>query len=46
VDTECSARKSKRLARLTRSAQFQFPDACVEKIEYHYDRKLDRALIT
>lgn len=46
VDAEWSARKSKRLMRLTRSAGLQFPDACVENIEYHDDRKLDRALIT
>jgi DNA replication protein DnaC len=46
VDAEWSCRKSRRLARLTRSAQLQFSDACVENIEYHEDRKLDRALIT
>jgi DNA replication protein DnaC len=46
VDAEWSCRRSRKLARLTRSAQLQFPDACVENIEYHDDRKLDRALIT
>jgi len=46
VDAEWSSRKSRRLTRLIRGAQLHFPDACVEDIEYHEDRKLDRALIT
>jgi DNA replication protein DnaC len=46
VDAEWSARKSRRLTRLIRGAQLQFPGASVEDIEYHDDRKLDRALIT
>ena len=45
VDAEWSARKSRRLTRLIRSAQFHSPSACVEDIEYHADRKLDPALI-
>jgi len=46
VDAEWSTRRSKRLTRLIRSAQLHFPYACVEDIEYHADRKLDKALIT
>jgi len=46
VDTEWAARQSRRLTRLIRSAQLHFPGACVEDIEYHTDRKLDKALIT
>jgi DNA replication protein DnaC len=46
VDAEWSSRKSRRLNRLIRGAQLHFPNACVEDIEYHEDRKLDRSLIT
>ena len=46
VDAEWSTRRSKRLTRLIRSAGLHFPYACVEDIEYHEDRKLDKALIT
>jgi DNA replication protein DnaC len=46
VDAEWSMRKSRRLTRLIRGAQLHFPHACVEDIEYHEDRKLDRAIIT
>ena len=46
VDAEWSIRKSRRLTRLIRGAQFHFPGASVEDIEYHEDRKLDKALIT
>jgi len=45
VDSEWSARKSRRLTRLIRSAQLHFPGACVEDIEYREDRKLDKSLI-
>jgi DNA replication protein DnaC len=45
VDTEWSARRSRKLTRLIRGAQLHFPGACVEDIEYHPDRKLDQALI-
>jgi DNA replication protein DnaC len=45
VDTEWSARRSRKLTRLIRGAQLHFPGACVEDIEYHADRKLDQALI-
>jgi DNA replication protein DnaC len=46
VDAEWSVRQSRRMTRLIRSAQLHFPDACTEDIEYHADRKLDKALIT
>jgi DNA replication protein DnaC len=46
VDAEWSARRNRKLTRLIRGAQFHFPSACVEDIEYHDDRKLDKALIS
>jgi len=46
VDAEWSARKNRKLTRLIRGAQLHFPSACVEDIEYHDDRKLDKALIS
>jgi DNA replication protein DnaC len=46
VDAEWSTRRSRRLTRLIRSATLHSPDACVEDIEYHADRKLNKALIT
>jgi DNA replication protein DnaC len=46
VDTEWSACKSRKLTRLIRGAQLHFSNACVEDIEYHADRKLDKALIS
>lgn len=46
VDAEWAARKSSRLKRLIRRAGFVFPNACLEDIEYHADRKLDKPLIT
>ena len=45
VDTEWSARRTRKLTRLIRGAQLHFPNACVEDIEYHADRKLDSSLI-
>jgi len=46
VDTEWARRKNNKLARLIRKSEFHFSDACIEDIEYHADRKLDRAQIT
>lgn len=46
VDAEWSARRSRKLLRLIRGAGLHFPSACVEDIEYHADRKLDKALIS
>ena len=46
VDAEWTSRKNNRLTRLIRNAGFSDPAACVEDIEYHSDRELDKALIT
>ena len=46
VDAEWASRKSNRLNRLIRSAEYAIPGASVENIEYHPDRKLDKALIS
>jgi DNA replication protein DnaC len=45
VDTEWNARKSNRLSRLIKNADYVFNDACIENIEYHADRNLDKAQI-
>lgn len=46
VDSEWTTRKNNRLNRLIRNADYTFPDACLENVEYHGDRQLDKALIT
>jgi DNA replication protein DnaC len=46
VDKEWCARKSNHLRRLVKQAGFSEQGACVEDIEYHPDRNLDRNLIT
>lgn len=45
VDSEWSARKSNRLTRLIQKANYSIPGACIENIEYHPDRKLDKTQI-
>lgn len=45
VDIEWSRRKNNRLTSLIRKADFQQSNACIEDIEYHADRKLDRTQI-
>ena len=45
VDAEWTTRKNNRLKRLIGNAGYEFTDACVENIEYHADRKLDKAQI-
>jgi hypothetical protein len=45
VDAEWASRKSNRLNRLIRSAEYALPGATVENIEYLPDRKLDKTLI-
>lgn len=45
VDAEWLARKNNRLKRLIRNADYALPGACVEDIEYHTDRHLDKAMI-
>ena len=46
VDAEWVARKNNQLKRLIQKAAFVFPGACLEDIEYHADRKLNKSLIT
>ena len=46
VDEEWVARKNNRLTRLIRNANYDIPNACVEDIEYHADRKLNKDMIT
>ena len=43
VNTEWNRRQSNKLSRCIREAQFSVPNACVEGIEYHEDRQLDKA---
>lgn len=45
VDKEWDKRRSNNKHKLIRSAGFRFPGACIEDIEYHQDRKLDRGQI-
>lgn len=42
VDKEWCTRKSNHLKKLIKQAGFSEPSACVEDIEYHPDRKLDK----
>jgi DNA replication protein DnaC len=46
VDSEWTFRKNNRLVRLMRDAKFTCPEACLEDIEYHSARQLDKSLIT
>lgn len=45
VDAEWNRRQSNKLSRLIRNAGFPTLNACIENIEYHADRKLDRRQI-
>lgn len=45
VDLEHSRRKSNKLQRLIKTATFLNSNACIEDIEYHEDRRLDKGLI-
>ena len=45
TDAEWTARKNNRLTRLIRNANYDIPSACVEDIEYHADRKLNKDMI-
>ncbi|MEN6327724.1 MAG: IS21-like element helper ATPase IstB [Syntrophomonas sp.] len=45
VDSEWAARKSNRLTRLIKNADYAIPEACVEDIEYLPGRKLDKTQI-
>jgi len=46
IDMEWSRRKNNRLLKLIKKSDIYFSEACVEDIEYHGDRKLDKAQIT
>ena len=45
VDAEWNRRQSNKLARYIKTADFSIPSATIEGIEYHEDRKLDKAEI-
>lgn len=45
VDLEFSRRRSNKLQRLIKAATFLDSKACIQDIEYHEDRKLDKELI-
>jgi len=45
VDQEWTARKNNHLKRLIKNARFSESGACIEDIEYHADRNLDKAQI-
>jgi DNA replication protein DnaC len=45
VDAEWTRRQNNRMDRLIKNATFSIRGACVEDIEYHADRNLDRKLI-
>ncbi|MEG6523332.1 ATP-binding protein [Desulfotomaculum sp. 1211_IL3151] len=45
VDAEWSKRQANKLNRYIRSAQLSNPEASIEGIEYHPDRKLDKMSI-
>jgi DNA replication protein DnaC len=46
VDAEWDTRRNNRLDRLIRAAGYSAPEACLEDIEYHADRNLDKAMLT
>lgn len=45
VDIEYTRRKNNKLHRLVQVAQFRYSHACIEDIEYHSDRRLEKAQI-
>ena len=45
VDTEWAKRRSTKLQNLIRAAVFRYPNACIEDVEYHPDRKLNKSQI-
>jgi DNA replication protein DnaC len=46
VDAEWTSRKNNRMKELIRRASYAISGACLEDVEYHSDRKLNKALIT
>jgi DNA replication protein DnaC len=45
VDVKWARRKNNKLDRLIRGANFRYNHACIEDIEYHVDRRLDKTQI-
>lgn len=45
VDAEYQKRRTVKLQKSIRNATFRYPEACIENIEYHGDRKLDKSQI-
>jgi DNA replication protein DnaC len=45
VDVEWARRRNNKLDRLIKNAGFRYSHACIEDIEYHPDRKLDKTQI-
>jgi len=45
VDAEWTSRKNNRIKELIRRANYSISAACLEDVEYHSDRKLNKALI-
>lgn len=45
IDAEWAKRQANKLDRNIKLAHFYNPEACIEAIEYHPDRKLDKAMI-
>lgn len=45
VDQEWYRRKNNKLIRLIKKAEFRYPNACIEDIEYHADRQLSKEQI-
>lgn len=43
VDKEWGKRRSNKLQKLIRTAGFRYPNACMENVEYHEDRKLNKS---
>lgn len=46
VDSEWVTRKNNRLKKLIKDANYAINDSCIENIEYHNDRNLDKTQIT
>jgi DNA replication protein DnaC len=45
VDSEWTLRQNRRLTRLLQEAKLRYPAACLEDVEYHHPRGLDRGLL-
>jgi len=45
VDRQWEDRRNKQIARLTKAATFKISNACIENIEYHPDRRLNKEYI-